>query len=1195
MPNWTNEQLCAINSFGNPTIVSAAAGSGKTAVLVERTIRLLSDHEKNIPADSVLAVTFTNDAASQMREKLSNAFESLAISDPSNAWVQHQQALLHLAQITTINSFCFGLVKDNLALTDFQTGLRILEQNESDMLTDRALTDVLERRYAHDGEEMEKLISLFCKENDYELRAVIKKLYAFLRTLPYQELWISDVIKSHRDGSKLGEIMTEFRTSAKSAAATVKSLSSKLADLCQSLEYHSADKAAFIKNCDLADSLCDAVENSEWDGLVGTFAKIPWARRTGKTTAAEKAACSYAEEAYYRSAVLALDELKASAEQMGDYFKYPVSVMQSDSLLCADIFENLCEICRELEDAVHKVKVEKNAVDFADTELMTVRLLTNIDQNGKITRTPLCEEIVSSKRYKLIIIDEFQDVNNLQDVIFKAISDTDDLNLIGNNVFVVGDAKQAIYRFRRANPMIFVNTRLAAADDNNLVSEVILSRNFRSRNAVLGFANYIFSSLMSREVGEIDYTFEEELRLGANYEGKDPAAELILVNSDAVSDDDEGIVPDEFSAVASKIKEMLDEGVSVRDGDDYRPCIPSDFCVLTRNNITDESLVSNFRRLGLKVLSNDRSGYLASREISVLLNLLSCIASPMRDVPMASVMLSPIMGFTDDELALVKMAGKKHRLYKNMLRIIAGEREASDILKAKCESAVTLLKKLRIYAAEMPLTRLIQKAYDLTDIFSIASAYEDGSQKRANLHLLLEYAASYEEASSDGIAGFLRYIDYISKSGGDFESAYAVTESADAVSVKTIHKSKGLEYPFVFICQTKKKFNRRDLQGALNLNADAGVGINFLDKSQLVKHKTVFADHIRLKNESEMLSEELRLLYVALTRAKERVFVVLNTSEKSLERAAKFAYSIDTYKVPSDIAKKADSFEDWLYMALLRHPALEHIRKDLLPEDLAYCDGDFISFPDVVASHARIMSDAVGEKSDLSESAPADREMVMSLMSNFSLEYDRRLIENEAKVTVSELVKDDALDFFVTLPELGESLGELTPAQKGTVTHRFMQFCNFNNASRDLETEISRLESGGLFTKREADAIDRRAVGEFFKGEIYSRMLQSREVMRERSFIVRFDDIDIPADLAIMYKDTDGMLQGIADCLFEESDGYVLVDYKTDRVKSETELIDRYRGQLSLYKSAFGAILDKPIKSAYIYSFCLARGIEIEL
>lgn len=1195
MPNWTNEQLCAINSFGRPTIVSAAAGSGKTAVLVERTIRLLADPEKNIPADSVLAVTFTNDAASQMREKLSNAFESLAISDPSNSWVQHQQALLHLAQITTINSFCFGLVKDNLTLTDFQTGLRILEQNEADMLTDRALTDVLEYRYAHDGEGMEKLISLFCKENDYELREMIKKLYAFLRTLPYQELWINDVIRSLRDGSKLDAIMQEFRSCALKAANTVTTLSFKLCELCESLEYHSADKSAFLKNCDIANDLCNMVANGDWDELVRAFSKIPWARRTGRTKASEKAACSFAEEAYYRSAVLALNGLKDSTEQIGEYFKYPIDVMKADALACADIFEKLCDICRELEEAVHKVKVEKNAVDFADTELMTVRLLTNIDSNGNITRTPLCEEIVSSKRYKLIIIDEFQDVNNLQDVIFKAISDTDDLSLIGNNVFVVGDAKQAIYRFRRANPMIFVNTRLAAADDNNAVREVILSKNFRSRNSVLDFANYIFTALMSGDLGEIEYNHDEELRLGAKYEGKDPAAELILVNNDVFDNDDEGIVPDEFAAVAVKIRKMLDEKVLVRDGETYRPCIPSDFCVLTRNNITDGSLVSSFEKCGLKVLSNDRSGYLASREISVLLNLLSCIASPMRDVPMASIMLSPIMGFTDDELALVKMAGKKHKLYKNMLRIVSGEKQADDALRSKCGKAVSLLKKLRIYASEMSLTKLIRKVYDLTDIFSIASAYEDGSQKRANLHLLLEYAASYEEASSDGVAGFLRYIDYISKSGGDFESAYSVTESADAVSVKTIHKSKGLEYPFVFICQTKKRFNRRDLRGALNLNADAGVGINFLDKSQLVKHKTVFADHIRMKNESEMLSEELRLLYVALTRAKERVFVVLNTGEKSLERAAKFAYSIDTYKVPSDIAKKADNFEDWFYMALLSHPALDSVRSEVLSDDDGYCRNDFVSYPDVVASYAGFLLDSKKSEAKPSESASADNGLILDIKRSFRFEYDRRLIENEAKVTVSELVKDDFTDFDLTVPEPGDDISELTPAQKGTVTHRFMQFCDFDNASHDLEAEISRLESGGLFSRREADAIDRRAVGEFFGGEIYSRICASDEVMRERSFIVRFDDIDIPEELAIMYKGTDGMLQGIADCLFDEGDGYVLVDYKTDRVRSEQELVSRYSGQLSLYRAAFGAILDKPVKSAYIYSFCLARGIEIKL
>ncbi len=1195
MPKWTDEQLNAIGAYNHPTIVSAAAGSGKTAVLVERTIRLLSDEEKSIPADSLLAVTFTNDAASQMREKLSAAFEALLADNPDSEWLSKQHSLLRLAEITTINAFCYGLVKDNLEKTPFRTGVRIMEENEAEMLTDRALTDVLESRYSSSPDQMEWLIASFCKENDKQLRVIIKQLYKFLRTLPYRDLWIDNRLSNLRDGTQTINIIQSFRRLASNEANALRVVISKLRSMCEGVEYHSNDRRVMETSCDIAEVLCDTVDSSDWETCIQAFHGLKFPSRSGRQTAQEKKSASSVEQAIFESAVKVFDSMKKVASDLGKYFKYPADVIAADSLAVADLFEALCDICRDLDNALLAVKVEKNALDFADTELITVSLLTRIDENSQILRTPLCEEIVSSQRYRLIIIDEFQDVNDLQNVIFKAISDTDDLDLIGSNVFVVGDAKQAIYRFRRSNPMIFTNTRIAAKDDSTDVREVLLTKNFRSRQNVLDFCNYIFASLMSTAVGEIDYNKDEALNLGAEYDGCEPSTELIFIDTDVPDEEEEfeALSPSEFEAVALRIRQMLDEGTPVKDGDSCRPCVPGDFCVLTRNNISDPDLLECFSQVGLKVVSNDRSGYLGSREISLLLNVLSCICTPMRDIPMASVMLSPILGFTDDELALVKLVSMKSRLYKNMLRISLGETSLSEELTAKCKYAVALFKKLRVYSAGMSLVSLIKKVYDETDIFSVTSAYDDSSRRIANLQLLLEYAQSYEESSSDGVAGFLRYIDYISKSGGDFDRAYTVTESENAVTVKTIHKSKGLEYPFIFLCQTGKRFNRKDLNGALGLNTDGGVGINFLDQSKLVKHTTVFADYIRIKNESEMISEELRLLYVALTRAKEKLFVVLNKNEKSLSRAMSFAYSIDSPVISPAVAGKANCFADWLYMALLRHPSVTEALSDRIQEDLFEAVED-PSYPDIVC-YTPLVTDRFTVDSESDIISPPDPELSRRLREAFSFEYDRRLVENEAKLTVTELIKEEYLDFFADMPTIGDEFTRLTAAQKGTITHKFMQLCDFKLAAADLEGEIARLTAIGQFTGQQADAIDRRSVSSFFGSEIYKRMEVCLSVMREKQFIVRFDDIDIPEYLAIMYKGTSGMLQGIADCLFEEPDGYVLVDYKTDNVKSEQELLDRYASQLVLYKAAFGGILDKPIKSAYIYSFRLARGIEVPL
>ncbi len=1192
MPNWTDEQIRAIEAYSHPTIVSAAAGSGKTAVLVERTIRLLADKEKAIPADSVLAVTFTNDAASQMREKLSSAFEKLLADNPDDEWLIKQHSLVRLAEISTINAYCYGVVKDNLEKTPFSSGIRIMEETEANMLTDRALNDVLEEYYASSPERIEWLIDSFCVENDKNLRLIIKELYDFLRTLPYRKTWISNQLKALRDGSKIKELTADFKAMCIMETESCRVLVNKLRDICESLEYHGNDSAVMLRGCDLTESLCDMIERAEWDECVLALREVKYPSRSGRQTKEEKANSSEIENALYESAKKLYDSLKISAASFKKYFTYPMEVISKDALLVADLFEALCEVCDKLDSALMEQKIARNAVDFADTELLTVELLTDIDENGTITRTPLCEEIVRSRRYRLIIIDEFQDVNNLQNVIFKAVSDTENLDIIGSNVFVVGDAKQAIYRFRRSNPMIFTNTRLDAKRDDNDVCEALLTKNFRSRRSVLDFCNYIFGCLMSKGVGEIDYNEDERLNLGASYEGDDPATEIIFLDDSDTDDEEESVYPGEFKAVALRIRQMIDEGVLVREDEKtYRPCRAGDFCVLTRDNITDRSLIESFDGVGLKVLASDQSGYLGSREISLLLNILSCITTPMKDIPMASVMLSPILGFTDDELATVKLVDKYSHLYKSILRIAAEDIEASYELREKCVYAVTLFKKLRVYSAGMSLTALIKKVYDETDIISVASAYEDSSRRLANLQLLLEYAQSYEDSSPDGVSGFLRYIDHISKSGGDFKQAFTVTESDDAVIVKTIHKSKGLEFPFVFICQTGKRFNTDDLKGSLFLNNDCGVGINFNDRSILARHTTVFSDYICRKNEAELISEQLRLLYVALTRAKEKLFLVLNKNEKTLKKPAELAMSVESYRLPEVITGKATHFSDWLYLALLQHPEVRKQLEGRINPDL-YSNPN-INYPAVTCN---TLLDRTEEYSREQSSAVApDPQMSRRLKEAFGFEYDMRLAENEAKLSVTELVKEEDLDFFANMPQIGDEFSRFTAAQRGTITHRFMQLCDFKLAAESVEEEISRLLKQGHFTDREAEVIHRKSVGGFFNSEIYRRMSVSGSIIREKQFIVRFDDIDISPELAIMYKGTDGMLQGIADCIFEEADGYVLVDYKTDRVNSPQELLDKYGPQLALYKAAFDVILDKPVKSAYIYSFKLADGIEVRL
>ena len=1185
MYNWTEEQKSAIEAFGEPVIVSAAAGSGKTAVLVERTIGLLCDSEKKIPADTLLAVTFTNDAASQMSQKLSREIDARAELDPDNPWIQRQQALLRLAEITTINAFCYNLVKENISQTEFRSGLRILEENEAAMLCDRALTAVLEREYAERPENTERLISLFCRENDANLRRLILQLYRFLRALPYRKNWYTGVISRLRSGEMSREVLDWLDRTAKEEARLIRPTVKRLRALAGSLKCHSAAQNVLYYNCDLAEAAIETLGVCPRESGYELIRGLKWKNLPGRQSKTEAENTTQHETEIYEAAKTCNGQMKTRLTALTEYYEADAEKLSAEQNEVADSFEELCLLCEKLDAEVLQMKIERNAVDFADTELISVGLLTECSEDGVIKRTPLAEEIVSSKRYRVILIDEFQDVNNLQEVIFKAISDTDDLSEIGKNVFVVGDVKQAIYRFRQANPLIFTKTREQGRSPNSSVRELLLRKNFRSRGSVLDFCNYIFRSLMSKSLGETDYTDSEALVRGSEFISPDPPTEIIVT----ATGEEGASFESEFTAVARRIRQLIDEKTPVNDGGAERPCRPSDFCVLTRNNVTGSDLAEIFSKEGLKILANDTSGYLKSREISVLLNLLAVISDPMQDIALASVLLSPIVGFSDDELALLRIFSREDRLYKTLLAVSKGKFDADGGMVEKCRGFVALLKRLSVLASGMTLTRLIRRIYDITDIFALASAYEDGEQKCANLYLLLEYARSYEESSPDGLAGFLRFIDYIQKSGGDFEQALTSTESADAVTVKTVHRSKGLEYPFVFICQTGKRFNKTDLNGALQLNSRSGAGFTFFDYGTLTKKRTEFWKYVRSTNESELLSEELRLLYVAMTRAKERLFILLDLSKDAIKNVAGFSQDISFPAIPAAVSQRASCTADWLMMALSGHPQFGLLRSALGTEART----DTAIYPEISVIPAP--SGQGSEVAPSSDEARPDPALVKKLRDSFGAVTESRLTENEAKLTVSEIVKDDALRFFPKVPSLGDSLEELSAAQRGTVTHRFMQFCDFDSASRGLEGEIERLRLRGVFTEKEAAAIDRRSVGRFFESGIYSRIRRARSVLREKRFIVRFDDIALDDVLGEIYRGTDGMLQGVADCLFEEDDGFVLVDYKTDRVDSAESLAEKYMAQLTLYKAAFDVLLDKPVKLSYIYSFRLGEGIELNL
>lgn len=1198
---WTNDQLSAINTTDKAVIVSAAAGSGKTAVLIERTIRLLTDSEKRIPADKLLAVTFTNDAASQMREKLSAALNKKIEENPTDQWLQEQQMKLEMAKISTINSFCLELVRNNINAFDISGSIRILDETETSLMLDNAIEEVMEKFYAEKPDMMSELNSLFCTDNDQRLVSVILDLYRFSRSLPFKDSWFDEVLRSFEKDSDMskkwhevidGIINDEYRSAM--------DLHSQAINLSQKLQYHSKIYKILMSDIVIFNDFLTTFKNYDWDSVRQFCDSCKFTRFDKKPDKGAPGDCSIEDE-LVEEIVKIRDKYKKFFKTVKDMLSYSKSQINEDIILSKKVFSYLVEIVNAVWADMWEQKTLKNAVDFSDVELMSIELLCEKTENG-YKKTTLAENLVNGSEYEIILIDEFQDVNNLQDIIFKMLSDSVKQEIIGKNMFVVGDVKQSIYRFRQANPKIFIQTRAEANESENsgIISEIKLKKNFRSRLGVIDFVNFLFTNIMSEEIGEVSYNIDEALDCGATFSERDVPSEIIMFNDKNDEDDDADV--NEIKAAAFRIKQMLDEGYPVYDNGADRPCRPSDFCILIRSKTVNKAYVDTLLNYGLSAQCEEISGYLTSREISVLINMLSVIDNPMNDIAFVSVLLSPVFMFTADDVARIKNASSYQKLYPAFISAVGEAKneertvKLDDELTEKCRMVVSKLKELRFYSASLSLEHLIRKIYDSTDFFAIASVYEDGKQKRANLRLLLKYATDYDNSLGCGLSGFIRYINSVFKKKSDLKQAGIMSAETDSVIIKTIHKSKGLEFPFVFLCRTSVGFKRQkdDLSKPMLLNLDYGAGFKFYDKKNFVSYSTLALDALKYVNKSELLSEEMRLLYVALTRAKEKIFITYKKSGTTLNNLNKLAQQISAAGcVTPQIIRNASNMQEWISAALLGYEKNDCIWK------LA----DYDAIRPVFKTSADIdFSDAdefdIGEVTEVRNSEEAfdeyDEDKVMSIKRMIDFRYNTRLSETQAKLSVSEVAKKDtSLQYFYQIPKLDENIGALTPAEKGTATHSFMELCNFEKASESVPCEIQRLVDTGLLSSKQGKAINVESLEVFFSGSFYKRMKNSTNIMREKKFLVMISDLKLDDEELMQYNNTEGMLQGIADCIFEEEDGYVLVDYKTDNVLSVNELTEHYTLQLRLYKYAFELLLDKPVKSSYIYSFKLKTGIEL--
>ncbi len=1208
---WTEKQQQAIDIRNKGIIVSAAAGSGKTSVLVERLVRQLSDPNENIPADRMIIVTFTNAAAAQMRRRLMNEFSRQMADDPENLRLAEQYSKLETAKISTISSFCFDLIRDNIDSSDLPPDFRIMEETEEELTVREAVNDVFEDWYANRPEDMKLLNDMFCEADDMPLEELMTELLRFMSVLPFPEYSADRIceIFSETDpdksvfGREYAEIVLAELAKTERTAKKAKTLADSFMNIESKAYLTLSEEFGVILSA--ADELRSGLAEKElsWDKIfsspgVTAAREYTFSRLTVKTK----------KDDYDDSDV---ERLKALRDSYKDYLGKFKNLLISredaadDLAVHSRIVPLLIELYRSVSECLWQKKLEKGAVSFSDGEQLAVRLLAEISPEGEIRRTELCRRI--SEFYKIIMIDEFQDVNDAQNMIFRLLSHNGSAEKAGDNIFCVGDVKQAIYGFRLANPAIFTDVLHDSEEYSDECKaknvSVSLNKNFRSSGDVVDFVNYIFKRAMSEAVGGIDYTDSEALVCGAEYNDRPRLTEMIIaepsaennenkaVGENADTDEDEDDKQDmadlaaEAEAAAERISEMLISGAPVYENGADRPCTPKDFCILLRTKSDAEAFAASLSARGIKSVSESSPAYLDSWEISVMLNLLRVVDNPLVDIPVLSVLMSPMFGFTAGDIAEMESFVRRIRpnggdpVYVKLNLLLSSYHRAGWELFAKAEEFMQTVVSLRQYISRAGVWELVTHIYNSTAFMAVMQASGNGKQKCANLRLLTEYIKSYEASSGGGLSGFLRYIDNLRSHKKDLASAATVSASADAVQIYTIHKSKGLEFPFVFLCRGTKGFNKQDLKRQTVFDRKLGIAFQIRRRETLQKYPTVPFSVLKKRKERELISEEMRLLYVALTRAKERLFITVPEGDKLDIILGKCEeYAVSGYSE----AASAGCFADWIFGTLSEHEDFSAMYKNAVTPKLF--------------SVSRIKCGGTTEENipEESKAAMPDANIVENIRKCCAFRYDSSRSELAAKLTVTEIAKSEQkVVLSDSIFDLPDSPKKISAAERGTAHHTFMQYADFALAERDIEAAILSVCDMGYISEEEAAELDRGLLNSFFESELYSRLKRSPKIMREKKFLVKISDLSLDDELGKVYNQTNGMLQGIADALFFEDDGVVLIDYKTDRGVTEKVLRDRYGMQLRLYSAALGLILGTPVKEAFVYSFSLSKEILI--
>ncbi len=1160
--NPTPEQQAAIDTKGN-VLVSAAAGSGKTAVLVERVVKLLSDRENPISADRLLIVTFTNAAAAEMRTRIEKRLDAECRANPSDIGLLKQRKLLSSAKICTIDSFCIDLVRENFERAGVSPDFKISEQNSLKSVNEGVLAELLREYYEKGGEDFFELLDLVGAEyDDGNFADYILKMYDYSRQLAFPTEWFDSLSTAYNPdcfGAKNEWYKYSVNKALKTAEEMQRVNATVLDALFENEKAYDTYAFCFAAAAEEEAKLYDAAKSGDWDSIfvVLTAFNLPAIpRANGELGRAAKAARDY---------ILKLvDNLKKLFFDGGDCIKKQHAYIYGKVLL-------LTEILNELDRRLFNKYLEQNTFTFHNIEHLALKLLCEKTAEGIIPAKG-AEELLS--RYDEVMVDEYQDTNDLQDMLFFVLSNG------GKKLFAVGDVKQSIYGFRGAKPSNFLNKINSAVPVEKAAEsdpkKIILGCNFRSRREICGYINYFFERLMTEKTGDIVYNEDEKLIPAARY----PDPPEIPVSFEIVKNtgNSEESLRTEATHIADYIMRIMQSGECIRkDEETLRNAKFSDFAILLRNTKTKAAILAEeLRKNGIPV-NYTLEGYAETAEISVFLSLLKIIDNPDSDVELLSVLLSPIFGFAAEDAANIRIKRREGSLYSAL--VFSAENGDS-----RCGEVLKRLEKHRILAATLTLPKLISRLLEDTDYLNTVWAREDGERRHGNLLMLISLAEQYSADGRSGIGGFVNFVLRQSENG--MKSAAALS-GGDTVKIMSIHASKGLQFPVCIIAETAKSFNDNDSRNSALYSADYGIGFKYFDETEQLKRTTVAREVILDDIRKNTREEELRLLYVAMTRAQDKLHFTAAVGNLDDKLKSCFSELILSEGRADNMFGGMTSYFDWLIKTSLIHPDGKELRGE---------DSNIIR--EITESRIAIsISESAREEKpiEINTASPAvDKELSERIRENISYTYPyEKLFEIEAKCSVSALAnKAESEKYAFSARPAFMSDGGITATERGTATHKIIEFIDFDKTD-DIEAEIERLYEWQYISEREAKAVSRKKLREFFDSPLFARIKASPLVKREMRFLTELPVWALDPDLKDDFRDEKVIVQGAVDLCFEENDEIIVVDFKTDRTDNPESLALAYGEQLSIYAAACEKIFEKKVGQKIIYSFALSKEIEI--